>query len=131
VPADDTTLTLPLPLLTPTQFQQFALLSGRNADFSRGSLLSVVLDCDRQRSLGARLVSPNADPGSTIFYLIDALPNSNATQTESVGVAGILNLPLGTQLVEARRTSDDALINQANLYIRPNALTVIDFEPSP
>ncbi|HEU4412652.1 MAG TPA: hypothetical protein VFS43_45835 [Polyangiaceae bacterium] len=131
VPADDTTLTAPLPLVTPNELAQLATLNGRTADASRGIFLSVALDCERRRSLGVRLSSPDLDPEATVFYIANTLPRADATETDPVGVAGVLNMPTGARLLEARRASDGALIAKANLYIRPGALTVTDFEPTP
>ena len=61
-------------------------------------------------------------PDSLPFYFRGGLPNPLATSTDNFGLAGAINVPSGTEMVTAWRTSDQSVIGSATFEVLPGTV---------
>lgn len=126
-PADDDRVTL----VTPEVYQALLGAVGFPDDPTRGTLLTITLDCEGSPSAGVRISSPDVDTSSTAFYFVNQIPSPNTTQTDVSGYGGILYMPPGAGTVESSLAADDRWVGVSSFQIRAGTLTNVAIEPTP
>jgi|CZKU01.1.fsa_nt_gi hypothetical protein len=88
-----------------------------------GHAIVTVYDClDHQAPLVSVTYSTSA-PSTVPYYFADGLPSSTATMTDSYGLAGAVNLPIGSMTVTAALPSSKTPVGMTAFLVRPGALT--------
>lgn len=118
-------------LVTPAFYQSLIGAVGFPDDPTRGTLLTITIDCEGRPAAGVGISSPEVDTSSTPFYFVNQIPSPNTTQTDVSGYAGIIYMPPGTGTVEAHLVADDRWIGVSSFQIRPGTLTNVAIEPTP
>ena len=129
--ASGSNLDEPVTLVSPDLFDTLIDKAGEVADPTRGTLLTVTIDCNAEPAVGVRIESALADAQSKTFYFVGLLPSPTATQTDVQGYGGILNVPPGTETVESYVVETGALIGSSGYQIRAGTLTSVAVEPTP
>jgi hypothetical protein len=120
-----------VPLFHPAILNQFAMLGMKTTLPDRGHVILITYNCLHSPAEGVRLVSANADDKSSTFYVNKGLPNLAATETDSSGRAGFINLPAGSANVASELVSDGRQIAYVSVLVRPSAITYLSLVPSP
>jgi len=94
----------------------------------RGHALVVVHDCTFDSFVGARLDAVG-DATTRTFYLQGPLLDPTRTETASDGTVFLANVPVGQQVVRARR--GDKLVAQHTLEVRAGTVSWLDLYPTP
>ena len=61
--------------------------------------------------------------------ITSSFPDFEATSTGDLGNGGIINVPIGINVVKAVREADDKLLAQTNAPVRGGFLTVVVLTP--
>ena len=120
-------------LLRPFEYEVLAGVSGENPDPTRGTVIAYATDCQGEAASGVRFESPNADSGSTEFYLINQSPAvpPTATATDGDGFGGFFNLAAGSSIVRTYRDVDDEFIGESSFQILGNTISFLQVAPTP
>jgi hypothetical protein len=120
-----------VPLFHPAILNQFAMLGMKTALADRGHVLLIAYDCLRRPAQGVRLVSSDADQQSSSFYVLKRIPSLTATETDSSGRAGFINLPAGSVSLASEIAANGRRIAAVSILVRPGAITYLSLVPSP
>jgi hypothetical protein len=101
-----------------------------------GLTLINTLDCNGKGAAGISIVGEGLDkvegdggPPPTTFYSIGGLPNAGATETDSGGFGGFVNLPPGTLAVKGIVNGTKRELQEISILIRANAITYAKLVP--
>ncbi len=97
----------------------------------RGILFLGAYDCANAPAAGVSFSLPLPEPTSTFMYLIDGVPSSTATRTDSSGAAVIANVPTGAVGVTATLAATHQLIGTASAFSQPGHITFLSLVPVP
>jgi hypothetical protein len=100
--ADASTFTPPIPAISPDVASSVA--AGLNVPFNLdagvGIMVFEVFDCFDRRAAGVAFsMTIDAGSGAVQYYVQDDLPSVAATETDSLGTAGALNVPAGPMTI--------------------------------
>jgi hypothetical protein len=100
--ADASTFTPPIPAISPDVASSVA--AGLNVpvdlDAGVGIMVFEVFDCFDRRAAGVAFsMAIDAGSGAVQYYVQDDLPSVAATETDSLGTAGALNVPAGPMTI--------------------------------
>jgi hypothetical protein len=103
--ANDSIASFPAYAVTPSEFDELAASimvddAGLDPNGSVGHVLVTIYDCKDHQATGVAVTFSPTTPGMVPFYL-DGLPNRNATATDDYGIAGAVNVPVGSVAVSA------------------------------
>jgi hypothetical protein len=91
-------------------------------DAGAGHLLVNVYDCHDHQAPGVKIAYDN--PGASVpFYFMGGFPSPMATETDSFGLAGAIDVPPGTQTVTASLAGKGTTIGSATVLVRPGEVT--------
>ncbi|HKU41139.1 MAG TPA: hypothetical protein VJR89_23415 [Polyangiales bacterium] len=93
-----------------------------------GRVLALVAGCDKQTTAGVSLVGENMGTEAHSFYAVNGFPSTTATETDSSGFAGYVNVAAGSITVNAE-LEDGRRIARTGLFIRPGWITMRRFQP--
>jgi hypothetical protein len=122
---------LPLAVFSQSTFNLFLAAGGVKADPDRGTASFGMEDCDGTRVAGLTPSASTADANSTTLYLKGSLPTKNATATDTSGLAGIVNLPLGPVELSGKIATTGQEYGKIKTYIRKGFVTALDIYPTP
>jgi hypothetical protein len=96
------------------------------ADANVGVVFVEVFDCQDNQAPGVAMSYSNMGSHTTPFYFINGLPflASAATATDSYGQAGAVNVPVGSTMITATRSSDQKTVGTVSVDIRAGGLVV-------
>lgn len=120
-------------LLRPNDYSLLVAYAKEKVDPTRGTAIIRGVDCQSLAVGGVRFESPNAGTGSREFYLINQAPTTppTATQTDTDGYGGFLNLPVGSSVARSLRASDDMLIGESSFHVLANTISYVQIAPTP
>ncbi len=120
-------------LLKPMEYTGLASLAMSEADPTRGSMIALAIDCNREAVSGVSFDVPSADDVAVPFYLINQAPvlPPNAIATDKDGFGGYFNLLPGGPVVKAFRAADDAYIGESSFQILANTISYVLVGPTP
>lgn len=98
----------------------------------RGIVLLNAFDC--QSATAANItysVGGTHDPASFIFYLVNNLPTSNATFTDSTGYGGLVNVPVGVSTITATLAPSGVQVSKLSVLVRAGYITYSKVTPNP
>ncbi len=85
-------------IISQSDFDFLASLSGENQKSSKAAIGLAVVDCEGNTLSGATVTT---DPPGDVVYVSGGQPDTNATSTDSSGVALLFNVPAGNVTVSA------------------------------
>jgi hypothetical protein len=131
-PPMDANREIPLvPMLDADLVKTLAELNMKEIIPDRGHLLLGGYDCRKMPAEGMVLSSPDADPQSSVFYVLNNLPKVDAKATDASGRAGFLNMKEGIVAITAALASDNHKITSVSLLVRAGMVTFTSLVPSP
>jgi hypothetical protein len=95
-----------------------------------GLLLVPVVDCTSARTAGVS-VSVSPATGSTLFYVIANTPSTSATETDSAGNAGFVNVTPGDVTITGTLDPGGQEMGTVTTIVRAGALTYQLIRPTP
>lgn len=91
-------------------------------DAGAGHLLVNVYDCQDHQATGVKIAYSN--PGSGVpFYFMGGIPSPMANETDNFGLAGAIDVPLGTQTITATLAGKGTQVGSATVLVRPGQIT--------
>jgi hypothetical protein len=125
--AGQSVASLPTFDFSPTNFQDLATSAGAtvtlDVDGGVGHALVSIYDCQDHQALGVSVAFDNLGSRGAPFYFSNGLPDLSATQTDDFGLAGALNVPVGTLRATATLVSTGTEVGSASFDVRPGSLT--------
>lgn len=125
--AGQMTASFPAYGIRPTEFQDLGLSADTivilNPDAGVGHALVTIYDCQDHQASGISVTYSLSGPKAVPFYFSNGLPSTAATETDDFGLAGVVNVPAGTMMVEATRASTLTPVGSATFDVRPGGLT--------
>lgn len=122
-------------LLRRIDFNQLIPLSGTTADRTRGTAITLAVDCQGKAASGVRFETASADAQSVEFYLINQAPTTppTATATDADGFGGFFNLPVGagSSLVKSVRDADGTYVGESSFQIFADTISYVQIAPTP
>jgi hypothetical protein len=113
--------------LNSEDIQQLAKLANVNAildpDAGVGHLAVTIYDCVDHQAPGVSVAIDQMGTQGVPFYFKGGLPSTEVTQTDSFGLAGAVNVPVGTRMAAATLASNGAKIGTITFDVRPGSLT--------
>lgn len=111
------------PLSLSTLASRGALLGQLGADVARGDILVTAQDCQGKPAAGVSFSVTPADPEAIAYYLVNGLPTSGVTTTDSTGYGGFMNLSTNATTVTATLGSSKTVIGTLGLVVRGGSAT--------
>jgi hypothetical protein len=112
---------------TRTQLLNLAASAGAtvtlNADAGVGDALVWIYDCQDHQAPGVSITYDNLGSRGAPFYFSNGLPDLTAAETDDHGLAGALNVPVGTVKATATLVSSGTELGSASFDIRADSLT--------
>ncbi|MBI5502065.1 MAG: hypothetical protein HY907_17615 [Deltaproteobacteria bacterium] len=118
-------------MVDTTTFAMLAAAAGVTPDPTRGHLVVNALDCNPTLAAGVSLDVDTADVSSTAVYMVGGLPSTSATETDSSGAAGFINLPAGAATISTTLVSTGEAIASTDITIRAGAAALFPLPPTP
>ncbi len=103
---------------------------GTAIDPTRGLLLLQALDCSGNKASGVSFELETPAFGAEPFYFRGLYPVTTGDGTDASGGGGILNVPVGNQMVREIRVADGEIINSFPAVIQAGWVTYATVEPS-
>ncbi len=124
-PQDDTDL------VTTAEFEEVVAIVGDTIDPTLGHLFIGTGDCNLDDAAGVHLALDRTAPNTLQAYLVNGLPSSDATETDSEGTYVAVNVPTGPLLVTATLAATGQRIGVATGNISAGQFTYLTLVPSP
>jgi hypothetical protein len=125
--AGESVVNFPAYGITPGIFQTLAQSAGAKvslaADGGVGHAVVTIYDCLDHQAQDVSVAYDNLGPQSVPYYFSNGLPAPAETQTDSYGLAGAVNVPVGTLKVTARLAANALLVGSISFDIRPGGLS--------
>jgi hypothetical protein len=114
--------------VSPAELQGLAAIITKDTveldpEGSVGHALVTIYDCQDHQAPGVSLTYSASDAQTVPFYFQDGLPSGTATETDSYGLAGALNVPVGAVTVSGTLASGGRSVGMTTFLVRPGALT--------
>ncbi|HEU4536110.1 MAG TPA: hypothetical protein VFS00_18425 [Polyangiaceae bacterium] len=119
-------------IATPATLGGLAAANGVALDPAFGNVLLYVVDCRGRPAAGVRLEADAAGPNTSRYYLVNRVPDRNATATDGqLGGGGFINASVGQNIFSAFVAETGQPIARASLAVRPGLVTYAVLEPAP
>jgi len=119
--AADTTNASPFIVATST-LPLLETLTGKTQDPGKGIMAVIVADCANKPIQGATVsITPPPPDGSIIYTTPSGIPDTAATSTNTNGLVFILNVPVGSSVVDAQAGPND--LREHTVDVRADVLT--------
>jgi hypothetical protein len=92
-------------------------------DGGLGHAFVTMYDCHDHQAPGVSLSIDNSSPETVTFYSVGGLPTTKTKQTDAFGLAGAVNVPVGSLAATATLVATGATLGTINITIRPGAIT--------
>jgi hypothetical protein len=98
---------------------------------THGIILLNAFDCDDLPAANISYSIGGApDPATFIFYLVNALPTTSITATDSTGYGGLVNVPAGVSAITATLVPGGQKVSEISVLVRPGYITYSNVKPS-
>ncbi len=123
----ESVVSLPAYGITPDVFQALAESTGTHVDLTAdagvGHAVVTIYDCQDHQASGVSLSYDKLGPQSVPFYFSGGLPATTESATDSYGLGGAVNVPVGTLKVSAWLPSSPTPIGSISFDIRPGSIS--------
>jgi len=119
-----------VPLLSKYILDTIGSLSGKPYLPEKGVALLAAMDCRNQFAEGVHIWSTDADQDTAAFYVIQKIPNSSATYTDTSGQGGLINLRPGSVAIQGT-LQDGRTIGTVTVVVRAGGVTYTSMVPAP
>jgi hypothetical protein len=103
---------------------------GRKLDPTLGVILASTVDCSDNTTAGVSVSLDMSGSTTLAFYFQGGVPSLTATQSDSFGIAGWINVPVGGRTVSARLASTQQPIGDVSMYVLGGWLSYADVGPN-
>ena len=126
--ADALTFAPPVGMVPPQSGAALAQVIGETADLDAGASVGnaffEIFDCfDRHAEGVSFAMSVDAGPTTVQYYLNNGLPTRTATQTDSLGGGGVVNVPIGLLTITATLAETNQTLGSIRVNIVAGAET--------
>jgi hypothetical protein len=125
--AGESAVNFPAYGITPTLFETLAESTGTQVDLAAdagvGHAVVTIYDCQDHQAPGVSLTYDNLGHQSVPFYFSGGLPSISETATDSYGLGGAVNVPVGVLKVSATLPLNPAPIASITVDIRPGSIS--------
>ncbi len=120
-------------LLQPQDYRLLAGIAKQQVDMTRGTAILLGFDCEGLAIAGISFVSKNADAKTQPFYLINQLPQTppTATETDADGFGGYFNMPVGSAVAKGYRATGDVYIGESSFDVLAYTISYVLISPTP
>jgi hypothetical protein len=122
---------LEVPLLTLASLNYLAQLAGTRLLDDHSQVFLGADNCLGQPASGVRLSSEDSDDSTAPFYLIQKIPSTTATETDSEGRGGILNIRPGSTTITGKVASTGQTVGTLSVFTRQGQVTYTTLVPTP
>jgi hypothetical protein len=129
-PVNDDRVLAGVPLLSKDILDQIGILAGKPYLPEKGVALLAAMDCRNQFAEGVHISSTDADQDTTAFYVIQKIPNSSATFTDSSGQGGLFNLRPGSVAIQGT-LKDGRKVGTVTVVVKAGGITYTSMVPAP
>jgi hypothetical protein len=119
-----------VPLLSKDTLDTIGALAGKPYLPEKGVALLAATDCRNQFVEGVHFSSADADQDTTAFYVINQIPSSSATFTDTSGQGGLYNLPPLSVTIQGT-LQDGRKVGTVSVVVRPGGVTYTSLVPAP
>jgi hypothetical protein len=98
-----------VPILQESALAMFATLAGGNINPDRGHVMARAYNCVPQTAEGVHFSSAESDSATSAFYMIKGYPTTKASETDSSGNGGLINLPPGTATLTGKLDNGETM----------------------
>src|SRR6478752_3211118 len=96
-----------------------------------GIVLLTAFDCEGKAAANINFSIGGApDPGTFIFYLVNALPTTSTSVTDDTGYGGLVNVPAGVTTVTASLGEGGRKVSQISVLVRPGYVSYSSVTPN-
>jgi len=131
----------PLPLTTDTvdtlalgTFGALAAVTSTynlgSVDPSLGMVFVTTVNCAAQNIAGVSVSIDLTGPTTVSFYFVNGLPVTTATQTDSSGLAGFVNVPVGARVLTTKVASTGQPLGAVSLFVLPSTISNANVGPT-
>jgi hypothetical protein len=126
--AGQTTASFPAYTIHPKDLRSLAGSAATTVDLDPdsgvGQAIVTIYDCQDHQASGISVAYEGLDAQAAVpFYFSGGLPNTRATQTDSYGIAGAINVPVGTLMATATLASTATMVGSIAFDIRAGAVS--------
>ncbi len=117
-------------LATFGTLQNFATIYQLTVDPRLGAAFMIGTDCDAQDSAGVSFTLDKSIAGTTqSFYFDGNNPSTTRTVTDSTGIAGFFNIPVGSRHVDMTLAASGQLLGGVTFYAIANTMVYSNVGP--
>jgi hypothetical protein len=120
--ADASTFAPPVSMITPVAAISLADAIGAAPDLDAGAGVGAVFvaiyDCSDRYAAGVTFSIPGTTAATVPFYITSGLPSAKATETDSSGTWGAVDVPVGALTVTATLAATSRPLGSINVMIR-------------
>jgi len=125
--ADASSFAPAVSMIEPQAAISLAEALGATAELDAGASVAAVFvemyDCFDRYAAGVSLAMSATDSTTVPFYIASGLPSRTATQTDSSGTGGAVNVPVGPLTVTATLAATNRALGSVEVVIRPGGAT--------
>jgi hypothetical protein len=112
-------------------FVQLAKQVNTGIDTTRGAAIALGYDCQGITAPGMQFSVDEADDNTLPFFMEKGLPSLTATETDSSGQGGFINVQPGSRLFTATLRESGAHIGTVSVLVRAPYITYTTMVPTP
>jgi hypothetical protein len=105
--------------------------AGTMADDRYGAILFRAADCSRVPAAEIMFSVDLQVPETHRFYILHGFPSQNTPSTDTSGLGGFINLPMGIRNITATRMADGLQVASTGVLVRPRYFTYSILAPFP
>jgi len=131
-PPVDEDRTVPfVPLVSFEAYQQLAKQVNTGIDTTRGAAIALGYDCQGITAPGMQFSVDDADDNTLPFFMEKGLPSLTATETDSSGQGGFINVKPGIRRFSGIIRQTGAQIGTVSVIVRAPFITYTTMVPTP
>ena len=131
-PPVDSDRTIPfVPLVPPEAYDQLAKQVGTGLLFTRGAAIALGYDCQGVTAPGIQYSIDDADESTLPFFMEKGLPSITATETDTSGQGGFVNVKPGIHRLSGSVRQSGAHIGTVSVVVRAPLITYTTMVPTP
>lgn len=102
-----------------------------NVKPGRGHVGALAQDCALENAAGIQFTLEAEDDLTTRAYLVNNIPSTTATQTDTTGAVGYFNVPPGVTLIHSELVQGHIAVGTVPLLVKEGMVTTLVVPPTP